>query len=93
MTAAAEANYPLAIQEFQTAASLDPELDPSLYYNLGLAYAQLHRYDEAIIAYLHQRANDVDDYDNELALARAYQAKGMRLQADEAMRLAAQLKK
>jgi tetratricopeptide (TPR) repeat protein len=92
MVAADEANYPIAVEEFQTAASLSPEAAEGLYYNLGLAYAKLQRYDDAITAFLRERQQGNDDYDTELALAAAYRAKGMRSQAEDAIRRAAQLK-
>jgi membrane associated rhomboid family serine protease/Tfp pilus assembly protein PilF len=92
MVASAEANYPVAVEEYQTAAHLSPGAGEGLYYKLGLAYAKLQRYDDAIAALLRERQQGNDDYDTELALAAAYQAKGMRSQAEEAIRRAAQLK-
>lgn len=91
MAAAAEGNHQLAIQEYNTAAKLDPELN-GLYYNLGRSYAKLQMYDEAIAAYLKEQEQHGDDYDTQLALAGAYQAKGMQQKAEEATRKATQLK-
>jgi rhomboid protease GluP len=91
MAAAAEANYPLAVREYRSAAGLDPAIE-GLYYNLGLAFAELHQYDDAIAAYLEQRQYGGDDYDTEIALASAYRAKGMRNQAEDAQQRADRLK-
>jgi tetratricopeptide (TPR) repeat protein len=91
MVAAAEGNHQLAIQEYQTSARVDPKLS-GLYYNLGRSYAQLKMYDEAIAAYLKEQEQHGDDYDTQLALASAYQAKGLQQKAEDATRKAAQLK-
>lgn len=80
-----------AAQELQTAASIDPEL-PSIYYNLGAAYARLQQYDNAILAFQRARDTDGDHYQLELALAHAYQAKGMKQEATTALARAEELK-
>ncbi len=85
-----EGDHQAAIQEYITAAKLSDF--PSLNYNLGLSYAKLKMYDEAIAAYLKEQDKNGDDIDIENALAEAYQAKGMPQQAQEARSKAAQLK-
>ncbi len=87
---AGEGNHQAAIQEYTAAAKLSDF--PSLYYNLGLSYAKLNMYDQAIAAYLKERDKNGDDIDIENALADAYQAKGMTQQAQEARSKAAQQK-
>jgi rhomboid protease GluP len=91
MAAAAEADYQAALQAYKTAAGLEPELN-GVYYQMGLAYAKLKMYDEAIAAYVKEQQTDGEDYDTQVALAGAYQAKGMQQEAEEAMHKAAQLK-
>jgi rhomboid protease GluP len=90
-TSAAEDDPLGAIREFQAAARLDAEME-SVYYYLGLSYARLKQYDEAIAAYQKEQEKNGDDYDTQIALAHAYQAKGMQAQAEAALQKAAQLK-
>jgi hypothetical protein len=52
--------------------------------------AKLKLYDDAIVAFVKQRNNE-DNPKNENALASAYDAKGMRREAEEARQLAKQL--
>lgn len=85
-----EGDHQGAIQEYTAAAKLSDF--PSLDYNLGVSYAKLKMYDEAIAAYVKERDKNGDDIDIENALAEAYQAKGMTQQAQEARNKAAQLK-
>jgi rhomboid protease GluP len=87
---AGEGNHQAAIQEYIAAAKLSEV--PTLYYNLGISYAKLKMYDEAIAANIKERDKNGDDIDIENALAEAYQAKGMQQQAQEARSKAAQLK-
>jgi tetratricopeptide (TPR) repeat protein len=61
-----------------------------VYYNIGVMQARLTRYDDAISSLLKQRQN-ADDADNEKLLADVYDAKGMKGEAAEARRKAAQL--
>jgi tetratricopeptide (TPR) repeat protein len=88
--AMAEENYPLAIQEYQKAAQIEP--DAGDYYSLGIAFSKLQRHDEAITALKRSQETYGDDHDTELALADAYRAKGMTKEADEAAAKATQLK-
>jgi rhomboid protease GluP len=91
MALAAEENYRAAVEEYQTAIKLDPEREGA-YYNLGLSLFKLKMYDDAIAAYLREQENNGDEYDIEMALAGAYQARGLRQQAQEATEKAAKLK-
>jgi tetratricopeptide (TPR) repeat protein len=61
-------------------------------YNLGVSYAKLKMYDDAIAAFLKEQEQNGDDYEIEAGLAEAYQAKGMAQQSQEAKRKAEQLK-
>ncbi len=88
---AAEENHQEAIHEYELAAGLRPDLG-GVSYNIGLSYAQLKMYDNAIAAFLKEKESQGDDYRVEVALADAYQAKGMKQQAEDAMRKAEQLK-
>ena len=82
--------YQDAIQEYKTAAQLDPGLE-GVYYNLGLAQAKLALYDDAIASFQKELEKTGDDYDTEIALANAYEAKGMKKEAEAARRKAAEL--
>jgi protein O-GlcNAc transferase len=90
MALADQGNHQAAIQEYSAAAKVSEF--PGLDYNLGLSYAKLKMYDEAITAFGKERNQNGDDADIENALADAYQAKGMQQQAQEARNKAAQLK-
>jgi tetratricopeptide (TPR) repeat protein len=90
MALADEGDHQAAIQEYTAAAKLSEF--PSLYYNLGLSYAKLKMYDQAIAAYVKEREKNGDDQELENALAETYQAKGMQQQAQEARNKAAELK-
>jgi membrane associated rhomboid family serine protease/Flp pilus assembly protein TadD len=90
-TLANEGDHQGAIREYQLAAGLRPDLD-GVSYNMGLSYAGLKMYDEAIAAFLKEQESHGDDYRIEVALSDAYKAKGMTHQAEEAMRKAEQLK-
>jgi len=90
MVAAASRDDKGAIPEFKKAIELDEETDA--YYNLGLSYSRLKRYDEAIPAFRKQQQVNGDDPDTELALADAYSAKGMTREAEDAVQKAAALK-
>jgi membrane associated rhomboid family serine protease/Flp pilus assembly protein TadD len=84
-------NHQTAVDEFKTALKLDPQAN-GVYYRLGISQAKLGQYDDAIASYLKEREKDGDDPDLEIALADAYQAKGMTQQAGEARQKAAQLR-
>ena len=90
MALAAGGDDRAAIPEYQTTIKLRPELG-GVHYHLGLSEAKLNQYDDAIAAF-QQEAQNGDDYDNEIALADAYQAKGMVKEADEARQRAQGLK-
>ena len=90
MALAAGGDDRAAIPEYQTTIKLRPELG-GVHYHLGLSEAKLNQYDDAIAAF-QQEAQNGDDYDNEIALADAYQAKGMVKEAEEARRRAQGLK-
>jgi rhomboid protease GluP len=79
-----------AIKEYKTAISLSPEF-PGVYYRLGVSQAKLKQYDDAIASFTKELQNG-DDYDTEMALAQAYQAKGQADKAAEAQQRAAKLK-
>ncbi len=78
-------------KEYKTAARLDPQ-SPGVDYNLGVSYARLSQYDNAIAALLKEQQRGGDDYEIETALADAYQAEGLAKQAQDAKNKATQLK-
>jgi len=88
---AAEGNDPAAVEEYKTAARIDPQAG-GINYNLGVSYAKLRKYDEAIAVFQKEQQLGGDNYELETALADAYQASGEAQQAEEARRKAAQLK-
>ena len=53
---AAEDNHQAAIKEYKTAARLDPQA-AGIDYDLGVSYAKLKMYDDAIAAFLKERQN------------------------------------
>src|SRR5579859_551124 len=83
--------YQEAIAEFKAAAEADPRIS-GIFFEMGNAYAKMKMYDDAIKSYETEKEKNGDDPDVELALAEAYQAKGMTQQAQEARNRAAQLK-
>jgi tetratricopeptide (TPR) repeat protein len=88
--AAAEAKYQDAIDEYKQAARLNPDLE-GVNFNLGRAQTQLKLYDDAIASFEKEIEQVGDDYDTEIALANAYEAKGMKKEAAEARQKAAQV--
>jgi len=88
---AAEANHEAAIGEFKTVTQLAPDAGGA-FYGMGNSYLKLKKYDEAIAAFLAGLKQAGDDPDLESGLAEAYRAKGMKSEAAEAERKAAQLK-
>jgi rhomboid protease GluP len=88
---AAEDDQLAAIEEFRLSAQLDPDLRGA-YYNVGVSYARLKRYDDAIAAYLQEKEKNGDSYDIENGLAIAYRAKGQQAQAEEAQSKAERIK-
>ena len=85
-----ENKYAEALAEYKRAAQLDPEYQ-NVYYDMGLMQAKLGLYDDAIASFVKQRDSG-DDPDNENALARTYQTKGMQQEAAEAREKAVELK-
>ncbi len=82
--------YQDAVHEYQTAAQLDPEME-GVYYNQGRAQAKLGQWDDAIASFKKELDKSGDDYDTEVALANAYDAKGMKKEAAETREKAAAL--
>jgi rhomboid protease GluP len=88
---AAEGNDPAAVEEYKTAARIDPQAG-GINYNLGVSYARLKKYDEAIAAFQKEQQLGGDNAELETALADACQATGEAQQAEEARKKAAQMK-
>jgi tetratricopeptide (TPR) repeat protein len=88
--ATAEGKYQEAISEYKMAAQLDPDLE-GVYNNLGRAQAKLGLNDDAIASFQKELEKDGDDYDTEIALANAYEAKGLKREAAETRQKAAAL--
>ena len=88
--ASAEKKFEEAIEEYKKAAQLNPDLE-GVNFNLGRAQAQLKLYDDAIASFKKEIDRIGDDYDVEVALANAYEAKGMEKEAAEARQKAAEL--
>jgi rhomboid protease GluP len=80
-----------AIEEYKAATKISPRTEDA-NYNIGLCYARLKQYDQAIEAFQREIVVSGDNADIENALADAYTAKGMTKQAEEATAKAAQLK-
>jgi Flp pilus assembly protein TadD len=72
-----------ALASFRRATALNPEL-PLAWYNFGLASMNLKHYDDAVDAFAHTTKLTPKDAEAWIWLANAYQAKGMREQADAA---------
>jgi tetratricopeptide (TPR) repeat protein len=89
--ASAEGKYQEAISEYKMAAQLDPDLE-GVYNNLGRAQAKLGHNDDAIASFQKELEKNGDDYDTEIALANAYEAKGLKKQAAETREKAAELR-
>ena len=89
--ATAEGKYQEAISEYEMAAQLDPDLE-GVYNNLGRAQAKLGLNDDAIASFQKELEKNGDDYDTEVALANAYDAKGLKKEAAETREKAAELK-
>ena len=71
-----------ALAEFKRAADID-SLYPGVYFKIGILEAQLNQVDDAIAALLKQR-QVLDAPENESLLAKLYDAKGMKTEADAA---------
>lgn len=85
-----EEKYQDAIQEYQTAARLEPDLQ-GVYYHQGQAHAKLGQWDDAIASFKTELEKAGDDYDTVIALADAYDGKGMKQEAEDARKKAAAL--
>jgi len=72
------------------AAQLDPDLE-GVYNNLGRAQAKLGLNDDAIASFQKELEKNGDDYGTEIALANAYEAKGLKREAAETGEKAATL--
>jgi membrane associated rhomboid family serine protease/Flp pilus assembly protein TadD len=72
-----------ALASFRRATELNPKL-PLAWYNFGLASMNLKHYDDAVDAFVHTTKLMPKDAEAWIWLANAYEAKGMREQADAA---------
>jgi len=90
MALAEQGNDQAAIEEYKKTISMSPGFE-GVYYNLGLSQSKVHLYDDAIAAF-RKELQIADDYETELALADAYEAKGLSTEADAARQRAEQLK-
>ena len=84
-------SHEAAIGEFKTVTQLAPDAGGA-FYGMGNSYLKLKKYEDAIAAFLAGLKQAGDDPDLESGLAEAYRAKGMKSEAAEAERKAAQLK-
>ena len=91
LTLAEQGDHEAAIREFRTVTELDSD-SAGAFYEMGSSYLKLKKYDEAIAAFSQGQKQSGDDSYFESGLAQAYQAKGMKTEAGEAQRKAAQLK-
>ena len=84
-------NHAGAIEEYKNALKVDANAD-GVNYRMGVSQAKLKQYDDAIASYLKERASSGDSPALETGLAEAYEAKGMKQEAQEAQAKAAQMK-
>jgi rhomboid protease GluP len=82
--------YSEALEEFKLTAKLDPEFD-GIAQDMGTAEAGLKQYDAAIASFLKQKIAG-DNAGNESDLAKAYEAKGMTAEAEQARQVASKLR-
>jgi len=80
-----------ALEEYKTVLKLAPRMK-GVYYQMGVSQLKLKQYDDAIASYLKEREQSGDDTALEMALAEAYDAKGLKPQADLARSRAVALK-
>ena len=85
-----ENKYSEALEECKRTAQLDPDYQ-SVFYEMGVTQSKLKLYDDAIASFMKQRENG-DNPENEETLARAYEAKGMQREAEDAKQRAAQFR-
>src|SRR5215470_12254989 len=72
-----------ALMEYAKAISLASNLE-GVHYEMGLCYLQLGQVDDAIAALRAELQTNGEDRDTEMALASAYDLKGMKQEADDA---------
>jgi membrane associated rhomboid family serine protease/Flp pilus assembly protein TadD len=80
-----------AIEEYKTAMKLGAKAD-GMDYRMGISQYHLNQYDDAIASFFKERERSGDQYVLEIALAEAFEAKGMTSQAQEARRKAEKLR-
>ncbi|HVZ61024.1 MAG TPA: rhomboid family intramembrane serine protease [Terriglobales bacterium] len=80
-----------AVDALKRSAALRPDV-PGVQYALGLSNMQLRQYDEAIKNFSKAISLTPDSVELYMALSNAYEAKGMRREADEAYSKAYQLR-
>jgi Flp pilus assembly protein TadD len=80
-----------ALASFRRATELNPKLALA-WYNFGLASMNLKRYDDAVTAFKHTTQLAPKDAEAWIWLANAYEAKGMREEADAAYMTAYKLR-
>ncbi len=91
MALAAQQDNKSAVEEYKTALKLSPQAK-GVNYQMGVSQLKLKQYDDAIASYLSERAVSGDDPALEMALAEAYEAKGMKQEAEAAKNKAEQLR-
>jgi membrane associated rhomboid family serine protease/Flp pilus assembly protein TadD len=79
-----------AVEEYKTALHLAPQAR-GVYYQMGVSQFKLKQYDDAISSYLGEKNLSGDDSPLEMALAEAYEAKGMTAEAAQAKAKAEEL--
>jgi rhomboid protease GluP len=87
----AEGDWQGALEEYKDAARLDPASN-GVNYELGRTYLRLKMYDDAVAAFRKELEVSGEDYDVEMALAAAYDAKRMKNEALEVRQKAEKLK-
>lgn len=90
MALAAAGDDRKAIEEYKITVRMRPEFE-EVHYRLGVSQAKLKLYDDAIASFQQEQEIGMD-YDTEVALADAYQAKGLTDKAAEARKKAEELK-
>ena len=90
LIAAERGKHDVAAREFKNAIGLGAA--NVAYYELALSYNKLKQYDDAIAALKKYQSAEGDNYSAEIALAEAYQGKGMTAEATAATSKAAELK-
>jgi rhomboid protease GluP len=91
MALADQGDHEPAINEYKAALRLVPNAR-GVYYRMGVSQSRLKQYDDAIASFSKEREQSGENAELENALAEAYEAKGMRQQAQETRNKAAELK-